>query len=408
MIAVVTAGIVLIPKIDFSNNNVTAPSSSGVVSDQSSNVTVRPAATDTASPEMQPTDKNDYDKAVIMSAGDVIIQEQQFTAAKLDDGTYDFTGSFSSLASYVSGADLAMATLAGALAGESNYSGTIKYGYPDNLVTALKSAGFDMLTAANEHIFDFGEDGARRTAEQVRSQGLSFCGVRLSGDEKPYVISDINGIKIGVAAFSYSFGDISGVPAYMTVEYKAEAMAQVIKAAKQDGAEAVVVQMHWGSDNEEAAGDESKEVAQKLIDAGADVIFGSNPHVVHELQRKTATDEEGREREVFIAYSLGNLISAQRQGGRDYGIIAGVEILKDKETGKISIGQTSYTPVWVQNKDAAGNDCYRALMAGAYAGMEASPNDISPIDFDRMKAVWTEVTDKLGSSKALPVRGTLK
>ena len=194
----------------------------------------------------------------------------------------------------------------------------------------------------------------------------------------------------------------------MTVDYKADSMADVIKAAKQEGAEVVVVQMHWGNDNEEKASEETKTIAQKLLDAGADIIFGSNPHVVQELQRKTVTDEDGNEREAFIAYSLGNLISAQRQGGRDYGIIAGVEILRDKESGKISMGQTSYAPIWVQNKDSAGNDCYRVLMAGAYAEMEASPNDISPTDFDRIKAVWTEVTEKLGSIKAQPVRGTMQ
>lgn len=410
VIVVITAGIIFIPKIDFNMNNKAEPSSVSTVGNGglSSNVTVRPAATNTDSLEPQPTEEGNYDKVLIMSAGDIIIQEQQLAAAKTDDGTYDFTDSFSPLAAYISRADLALANLEGVLAGEGNYSGTIKYGYPDELVTALKNTGFDALTAANEHIFDFGEAGARRTAEQIRRQGLEFCGVSFSENEKPYIISNINGIKIAVAAFSYSFDDTLGFPSYMTVDYKADSMADVIKAAKQEGAEVVVVQMHWGNDNEEKASEETKTIAQKLLDAGADIIFGSNPHVVQELQRKTVTDEDGNEREAFIAYSLGNLISAQRQGGRDYGIIAGVEILRDKESGKISMGQTSYAPIWVQNKDSAGNDCYRVLMAGAYAEMEASPNDISPTDFDRIKAVWTEVTEKLGSIKAQPVRGTMQ
>ena len=400
--------MVFVPKPDLSVNVNTLTPTETPVRETPPKVTVRPVEIPT--PSSQPTEspKRDYDRVLIMAAGDVVIQDQQLTAALQADGTYDFSMSFSPISSYVSQADLALANLEGVLPGEGNYSGSIKYGYPDALVTALKGAGFDMLTCANDHVFDFGEEGARRTAEQIRAQGLGFGGIALTEDEKHYSISEINGIKIAVTSFSYSFDGTLEVPTYMTVEYKTSAMVDVIKEAKADGAEFIIVQMHWGNEESESVANETKAVAQSLLDAGADVIFGTNPHIVQEVQRKKVTDENGKEREVFVAYSLGNLISSQRQGGRDCGIIAGVEILKDKQTGKITLGQTSYAPVWVQNKDIAGNSCYRVLMAGAYANMEASPSDISPIDFDRMKAVWTELTEKLGDIKAQPIRGTMQ
>ena len=80
---------------------------------------------------------------------------------------------------------------------------------PDELLPALKWAGFDMLTTANNHCFDRGFECHARTIEMLEKSGLDFTGTRLLKDASDYLVKDFDGTK--VAFLSYTYGTNSQV-----------------------------------------------------------------------------------------------------------------------------------------------------------------------------------------------------
>ena len=102
------------------------------------------------------------------------------------DGTYNFDPVFEYVTEYVSELDYAIANLETTLCGTDNgfpYQGYPNFNCPDSIVDGARNAGFDMLLTANNHSYDTGLTGYRRTLEVVRGQGLATLGTYASADE---------------------------------------------------------------------------------------------------------------------------------------------------------------------------------------------------------------------------------
>ena len=117
---------------------------------------------------------------------------------------------------------------------------------------------------------------------------------------------------------------------------------QIEQAREQ--ADVVVVSAHWGVENTHEVTDGQRAFAQKLADWGADIVIGTHPHVVQPIE--TVTSSDGRE--VPVAYSLGNFVSAQDRVDNMVGIVLGFEVTKTTQPGgesEIAIDNISATPV---------------------------------------------------------------
>ncbi|MCK4635757.1 MAG: CapA family protein [Candidatus Moranbacteria bacterium] len=146
----------------------------------------------------------------------------------------------------------------------------------------------NIVSAGNNHILNFGQSGEQETRNFLEENKISYIGMP-SMQENNSVIKKIKGKKIAFVAYNYSAG------------LSLEKVIEEIENAKKKS-DFTVVYAHWGSEYHLQESGHQKDVAHKFIDAGADLIIGSHPHVVQPI-------EIYKDKTIF--YSLGNLVFDQ-------------------------------------------------------------------------------------------------
>jgi len=201
---------------------------------------------------------------------------------------------FGDAATIIHHADLAIANLESPLT-TVGYVERERPGYnlcaDASAIPSLNSAGFDGFSVANNHGLDCGENGVEETSSQLAAAGLFAIG---AGQDP--VILEVKGQRIAFLAYEDVLQPLD--------------LGTVVEEIKQARslADILIVSLHWG--NEYQAGPDSwqQELAQRLADAGVDVIWGHHPHVLQPMQWIKSSDET---HETLVIYSLGNLYSDQ-------------------------------------------------------------------------------------------------
>ncbi len=332
-----------------------------------------PTETPTPTPEITPepteaptpTPVPDSD-ITLRFVGDIMCHDRQLASALQEDGSYDMTPWFSSISASISCADLAIGNLETVFAGEEEgYTGFPSFNSPDAYATALKAAGFDILTFANNHTYDQRIDGIRRTLNVLKENGLLSTGACGQQDDfEDLLIMNVKGIKVGILAYSSVFNS-TPKSEWMVRKLSRGVVEDDVKQLRREGADYIVCMVHWGAEYEEHYGSTQKQQAQMLAECGVDAIFGSHPHVVQEAEMLTV-ERDGAEVTVPVAYSMGNFISNQQDRPRDMGIIFELQLKKSGETGEISLTQAGYVPTVVYRGDSNGKDTYEVLPCGTY------------------------------------------
>lgn len=360
--------------------------------------------------------KPEYVDITIASVGDILIHNTLYYAA-YDPSTrsYDFTDQFKYIKPYLEDADVTVANLETVLAGpEKGYASYPKFNTPDPIVDALKDAGVDILTAANNHRMDQGVPGFYRTIKVVRNKGLDIIGVKAEEKEKTYVLKELKGVKTAFLNFGYSYPlrdgslSINGLilPVNMSGlmdtfdpqdrDKSMQVLEKKIAEAKRDGAEIIVVFMHWGDEYHRLPNDFQKEMASKMAALGVDAIFGGHPHVLQPAVYLTSP--EGNRVPVF--YSQGNFISDQRKETVDdvyteQGMIAKVtfRVPRPARQGDGSAGPgdgsvvrgAEAIPTWVNKKSINNRFVYEVIPAQeALTSKEKFPL-LNPADLERIR-----------------------
>jgi poly-gamma-glutamate capsule biosynthesis protein CapA/YwtB (metallophosphatase superfamily) len=174
---------------------------------------------------------------------------------------------------------------------------------PEHYATYLADAGFDLMSVANNHSGDFGPD-----ARVTTMKALSEAGILSSGSlEQPYVILSKDGVRYGLASFSPNTGtpDINNIPEARKIVSMLDSLCDIVIVSFHGGAEGRTHQ-HVNRKTEIFYGEDRGNVyefAHKMIDAGADVIFGHGPHVSRAIDYY---------KEKFIIYSMGNFATYGR------------------------------------------------------------------------------------------------
>jgi len=141
----------------------------------------------------------------IAFTGDILIYESQDKGCLSSDGKRDYRPIFEKVKPLLDESDYVVGSFESTAAGEQAvYTHSSKsFNTPDELLSALKWAGVDLLTTANNHCFDRGESGLRRTIKKIVENGMEYTGTRLSGEEPNYLIQDFDGIKVAFLAYAY-------------------------------------------------------------------------------------------------------------------------------------------------------------------------------------------------------------
>ena len=172
----------------------------------------------------------------------------------------------------------------------------------------LKSIGVNMVTIANNHSYDCLMPGYESTIRYLNSSGILFMGEKEY--EKSYTTKVISGKKVAFVGMDETVQPIPVSGFY-----------EVVRKLKNEN-DIVVVNIHWGTEYMLSANENQIEIAHRLVDSGADVIFGHHPHVVQNM-------EVYKGRAIF--YSLGNFVFDQNFGDTTVGLGVKVEF-KEKET----------------------------------------------------------------------------
>ena len=287
--------------------------------------------------------------ATLCFVGDLMCHSTQFNYAKVDADSFDFTGVFSEVKPYLSKADLTIGNLETVIAGENKgYSGYPYFNAPDDFVFALKDAGFDLLITANNHALDQGWDGVKRTIDVINENKIHRTGTFTSQEDEDSIrIFQINSIKIAILAYSENTNGVS-IPKgkdFIINLIDEEKIEQDILKARRKNVDVVLVHLHYGPEYHREPSDYQKDIVQKIIRLGADIVIGGHPHVIEPFDffktNNTKLDTG------FVAYSMGNFISNQRWRYSDAGVILNIHIPKNRFTDSVYISDVGYMPTWV-------------------------------------------------------------
>ena len=357
--------------------------------------------------------------ATVLNTGDILIHDNILWGAEQSDGSYDFSKLFKEAKSYITKADYAVANLEVTLGGTEagNYRGYPGFNSPDSLLDYVKADGFDMLLTANNHCLDTGIAGLKRTVQQLKAKNLDFLGTKETTDDPTYIVKDINGIKIGMVAYTYGTNS-SASGAGSLINYFSSSnlnkfytdAQSVIDSMKADGAEAIVFYMHWGNEYHTKPNTYQKAAAQQLCNMGVDVIVGGHPHVLQPVELIYA---EGSDHTTVCLYSMGNSISNQRisemtglceTGHTEDGVLFNYTFTKNSD-GEVSLTAVDIIPTWVDRYGTPRNYQYTMYpletsdMAENY-GLDADTVAKAKASYERTKKIMqkglTECQQYLG------------
>lgn len=319
-----------------------------------------PSASSPAMPsETLPPEEPELPKeATLLAIGDIMVHMPQLPAYYDAVGqSYDFTPWFERVKPIFAQGDWVIGNLETPIAGKDlKYSGYPRFNAPDELALAIKDAGVQLLSTANNHSLDRGFPGVVRTMNKLRKAGLVPIGTSVSAaDRKRLVIEERNGIRMGFLAYTYG---TNGIPIPSDRPYAVElidpsAIKRDISRVKEAGADVVTVSLHFGVEYQRMPNGQQTELARELIAAGADILLGSHPHVVQPYEEIAVPAEDsvdGTARKGIVVYSLGNFISNQTGSWKDVGLIFGLRLVKTREPDgsyKTTWDRIVAEPTWV-------------------------------------------------------------
>lgn len=371
-------------------------------------------ASDIVYPAMTASQKIAFDKAFrITFAGDLILLEDQVKLGYTGNG-YDFNDVFERANPYISSADLAIGVFEGPMAGEDKGYTTGNFddgkklylNFPDEFAASVKNAGFDLVTTANNHLMDKGEEGAKRTIDVLDKIGLDHTGSYkdAADKEKKHVkLVEKDGIKIAVLSYtfcsnyisnddlidgkySYITSMISGTEGPQFEKLKAQ-VEEDFKQAKSLSPDLILVLPHVGTQFSNSP-DKEQEVWFKIFkDNGADIILGDHPHVVEPV-----TIEEVNGKKVYTAYCPGNFANRYRDRQGDTSML--VDVYVDRQTKQIIGG--SIVPLYTY---APAGRNYKAVPIYDIVNDQDLRKELTTDDIDRAGKAHDIITEVVFGNK---------
>ena len=181
---------------------------------------------------------------------------------------------------------------------------------PATALEALRAAGVDVATMANNHGIDYGPVGLADTLAAEQRSGFPLIGIGRDEAEAyaPHRVT-VGGWRVAVLGASQVIAPsvskawpATPTRAGMASAYRVGRLSEAVRKARRSS-DTVVVYVHWGEERHACPSNEQKALARQLVEAGADIVVGSHAHVVQGA---------GRMGQSFVAYGLGNLVFYSR------------------------------------------------------------------------------------------------
>ena len=269
-------------------------------------------------------------------------------------GSYDFSPLYAKMKDTISSYDIAFINQETVLAGSDNgsYSGYPSYNTPDEVASAIKDAGFDVVNFNSNHSYDMGAKGIEHAQKTwAKQDGVTLLGSYTSADDRKDIrVLERNGVKIAFLSYCCGLNDseqeTSITNDYYAVPFDKEKAQSEIKRAK-ELADAVVVYMHWGDSFTTDITDEQVEYGRFLAGQGVDLTIGSHADVIQTVSYVNrgipTTDGSGANayNGMLCVYGLGDFVSGSTVADRALGGMFTCEFVRD-DRGDITVAN----PVW--------------------------------------------------------------
>lgn len=244
-------------------------------------------------------------KYTLLFTGDIMLN-RGVDHANRTRGTGEPTYPFALIADTLRGADLAIGNLEGPISDKGrNVGSEYSFRMDPKYIEGLTFAGFDVLSLANNHMFDYTAAALVDTVERLDAAGIGTAGAGAGYEEAnaAHIEELPNGTRAAFLSYTnlypnnlVSRGQTPGISDPDIKHIKA-----VISGLTTD-ADIIVLLWHWGEEYETTSHPREQAIARELVDAGADLIVGHHPHVAQEIETYKGT---------AVAYSLGNFIFDQ-------------------------------------------------------------------------------------------------
>lgn len=259
-----------------------------------------------------------YDITVV---GDVMFDWSIKTAMNTEGPNYPLQH----ISPLIKDSDLSILNLETAI-GTSGYKQDKLYTFqsPPASAKAMKDAGFDLVSLANNHAMDFGREGLYETIDLLKQADLDYIGAGTNENEAYRAYSEtINNHKIDILGFSQVLPAISwyaNEDGGLASGYQQDRVIEHIKKSAAN-CDTTIVYLHWGTERTIQPSAGQRNFAHTMIDAGADIIIGSHPHVLQGMEYYNGKP---------ILYSLGNFLFPDYvEGDSADTVIAKIDVLMD-------------------------------------------------------------------------------
>lgn len=299
------------------------------------------------SPPISPTNDPEVTKVTLGAIGDILIHDRVYADAEQRDGTYNFKKMFAEVQRVLQVPDILVANQETMIGGkELRLSAYPSFNSPHEVGDALKDAGVDLVTMANNHSLDRGEKVIHSALTYWDTLGISYTGAFKSQTDHDRIRTlTKNGITFSFLSYTYG---TNGIPipqgkSYLVNMINETQIRNDVEKAKPIS-DVVVVAMHWGQEYERFPNKTQIRLAQKLADLGVHIVIGNHPHV---LQPPTwVKGVNGNE--TLVLYSLGNFLSAQSKLFSRVGGMAAIDVVKTKILDKstIKLSKPSFHPTY--------------------------------------------------------------
>ncbi|MDE5937388.1 MAG: CapA family protein [Ruminococcus sp.] len=295
------------------------------------------------------------DKRVhVIAAGDNLIHYSVFKNAERLAGegeNYNFKPLYENVKYLIEDADVAVLNQE-TIISESNPvrgadGGALLFNSPPEVADAVIDLGFDVFTMANNHLLDFGasalEESINFWNDKAETYDLTILGAYLNEEDSENIrVREVNGVKIAFLAYAEHINGFEfpyDSPLRVIMNYEEDIIERQIKEAKEI-ADAVIVSAHWGVEDTHIVSDDRIELANKMINWGADVILGGHTHTAETMEWIERDDGT----KGFVYYSMGNFICCQTDNFNLIGEMPDFDIVVDGATGEVRLEDVGCIP----------------------------------------------------------------
>lgn len=256
---------------------------------------------------------------------------------------YDYRPMFEPMSPILEEADLALCHMEVPTVPEGEpITSYPSFGAPPELATDAGESGYDGCSTASNHSLDRGRAGLDRLLDTFDVAGMGHSGTARTEDEGDGRASvyDVDGVKVAHLSYAYDFNGYK-IPEDAPWSVNQIDPAKIIRRseeARADGADLVVVSLHWGAEYVHDPNDQQELWAQQILESPAiDLLIGHHAHVVQPISKV---------KDRYVVWGLGNQLSNQTQLPRRDGLTVRAHAGRDEE-GTWGIEQIDAIPTFV-------------------------------------------------------------